>query len=233
MKQLLWIFSCIFLFTCQTTTIYGQKASANKDKENKQDENTVDFDEEKILYKVELYKELERWLSKGWKITERGDNYIITKENVIVVNDRKGFETSADPRKEESFARIRYTSKPFEITIRFEKYSLEKYLTQKNQKIDLVTALDDLEKKYRLDEIYYNKDTGLYVALEKDEKNRLAKYYLAKEAIQGNMTDAPIYYVRDYGVYLDYKKDYFRIFPQQIEREIDKIVLYIGEILSY
>lgn len=215
-----------------------------------------------VIDKYDLFKIIQRKLPATWLIAQREDKpgqmyFVISRSNSYLV--RNEIPYSGDPTQEDAWAKKNGNELPYEIHLLFEPYSYDAYKALRSANNSTVTApisntttslspstlagkelIADLENKYGIKEIAFDKDANTYAAFSKDEKDRLVNFLLAKEYYGGRPLvvntggPLPTFYVKDNMVAIRYKYpiEEFRVYPKQVAAEAQRIEQIIKEALQ-
>ena len=214
-----------------------------------------------VIDKYDLFKIIQRKLPATWLIAQREDKpgqmyFAISRSNSYLV--RNEIPYSGDPTQEDAWAKKNGNELPYEIHLLFEPYSYDAYKALRGSNTDAVPAsssttaslspstlagkelIADLENKYGIKEIAFDKDANTYAAFSKDEKDRLVNFLLAKEYYGGRPLvvntggPLPTFYVKDNMVAIRYKYpiEEFRVYPKQVAAEAQRIEQIIKEALQ-
>lgn len=214
------------------------------------------------MHHLELFKAVEKRLPGGWKIHLREEKkgqiyFVILRDEAYFVRTEVPYE--GEPHEEEAWAKKNGQKLAYELHLYLEPFPYETYLltrpqqninnepkttttTQSELKVgDVQEVITDIENKYGIKEIAFDKDAGTYAAFNKDEKDRLVNYLFAKEyyagrpqIIQTPTISSNFLYVKDYMVNLKrkYSTDDYRIYPKYITTEAERIEQYIITLLQ-
>ncbi|MGB1204326.1 MAG: hypothetical protein ACPG5B_01700 [Chitinophagales bacterium] len=168
----------------------------------------------------------------NWVLSERDSSFIIARKNIVVIEKMSDFKPQSSEAANRSWAFRNFTPLPYEIKLKFTYFSTSKYI-QEGKELFL-DKLEAIQKQYEVNNIQTSDDTGLYIANSRDEKNRLAKYFLAKAHIENETVESemPKYYVENNSVSIERNDEYFKIFPSETDTEILKIEQLIKTILE-
>ena len=189
-----------------------------------------------FINKYDLHALLKNDLARkglaNWVLSERDSFFIIARKNVVVIEKMSEFEPQGSEDADRSWAFRNFTPKPYEVKVKFTYFPASKYI--KEEKAKVLDKLESIEKQYQVSNIHSSDDTGLYIAHSRDEKNRLAKYFLAKAYIENQTVESemPKYYVEDYSVSIEHNTEHYKIFPSEAATEILKIEQLIKTILE-
>ncbi len=166
-----------------------------------------------IINKYDLYAFIkhdlyEKKLSTKWLISERDNNFIISRNNSTLYDKNN-----------------KSANKNYEIIVHFEYYPTNKFLADRDGGDELKNKLNSIARDNHIDEIKNEESTKLYFAKNRDERNRLVNYFLSKAYLEKNLQDAnvPDFYVENNKVTISIPQDYARITPEKIPHESEII----------
>lgn len=192
--------------------------------------STEAVDENPFLTKYEFYTALLNLLPIGWQLSERESNMIISRTEVTVQKLPLNNKPS-DPVLEEQVATQQYGKRTYELTLRFESYPKAQYLNSKDRFGTVNEQLERLDTKYAISDMKLDDGTGWYIAKNKDEKNRLVFYHIARSALEEQLKPVPELYVENYAVHIE-KPDYYKLFPRSAESQLLSIIQQIQTLLK-
>jgi hypothetical protein len=224
----------------------------------------------------DLYNDIDKMLPGGWDIARREEKpgqpyFVIFNDRTYLVPTSTPYE--GEPHKEEEWAKKTGYRFDYEIHLYFSPSSEETYLQYKQNTAEtkntpitpdpaptptttnknalngtLEEVLADIENKYGIKELAFDKDAGTYAAFTKSEKDRLVNYLLAKEYYAGRpqisinlpIGASPMLFVKNhatnevYNIEIKYKysADDYRIYPKYVTSEAQKIEQFIYNILK-
>jgi hypothetical protein len=225
----------------------------------------------------DLYNNVEKMLPGGWKIARREEKrgqpyFVIFNDRTYLVPATTPYE--GEPHKEEEWAKKTGYRFDYEIHLYFNPSSEETYLQYKQSTAEtkntptpptnptptptttnknvlngtLEEVLADIENKYGIKELAFDKDAGTYAAFTKSEKDRLVNYLLAKEYYAGRpqisinlpIGAAPMLFVKNHAtkeVYTieirhKYSTNDYHIYPKYVTSEAQKIEQFIYNTLK-
>ncbi len=182
---------------------------------------------ETYLNRVEFYDEVRARLNKEfpkWRIVFRGQEHVIYRNSVAIVP----FEKHKYAAKKESELS---KTEQMELVIVYKPFSYQEAI-EKGESMMLDRDLQ-LKEKYGMSEIMSDDGRGLFYASNRDQKNRLAKYLLAKKVLIKEEVIFPDLYVEDYEVDLDKKRpEFYKVYPQEVEGEVDAIYAMVKEVIK-
>ena len=188
------------------------------------------------INKYDLHGLLKNELSKEgltkWVLSERDSSFIIARKNIVIIDKMPKYKPQGSDAADQSWAFRTFPHLPYEIKLKFSYFPASKYMQEGKEKV--LDQLEAVEKQHQVSNIFSSDDTGLYIANSRDEKNRLAKYFLAKAHIESQTLEnnIPKYYVEDNSVSIERNTDFFKIFPSEVNTEILKIEQLVKTVLE-
>ena len=187
-------------------------------------------EERKFLTKESFMGKVELKRPSGWTVTRTPSQMILHRDNVIVVKEPlKDLPLGVSETEKEKIARERIQPSKYEVRIKFKSYPKSQFLESKKFNDSLEERSKALKEKHALKEIPRKPETG-YMALTKDEKNRLASYWVEKEDLELQKKEMPQYFVKDHGVDIVWD-NYLEIFPSSADIQREKLIYAIKRIL--
>jgi len=189
-----------------------------------------------FINKYDLHALLKNDLARkglvNWVLSERDSTFIIARKNVVVIEKMSDFKPQGSEAANKSWAFRTFPPRSYEIKVKFTYFPASKYISEGKEKV--LDELEAIEKQYQVSSIHSSDDTGLYIAHSRDEKNRLAKFFLAKNYIESQTVESemPKYYVEDNSVSIERDTEHFKIFPSEAATEILKIEQLVKTVLE-
>lgn len=214
----------------------------------------------KLLNKVEFYTALQKEIPMGWKLAVRGDIYVVYYDNAYTMTDADYEKMPKENEgKEEAWVRKNVHPLPYEIIISFEDCYTEYVapIAKASTGTNTQTTLDAIGEKYGVatqvlnpkaaaradaNKLIPDPVTGLFLATNNEERNRLAMFALSRELLQQtpataiqmpntcNLSDTQT--DKKYTAKLNYNTFYRKIFPERITTDTENIANKIKVILT-
>ena len=185
--------------------------------------------ERDFIGKYDFYTTLENSIPRGWKISVRDSNFVVYTTNVIIAQTPMK-DPPLDPYLEEREAFKRQQPTNYEILLKLTHYPLQTYLNTQSNNERIVANDARLRKKYRIDEIPVEEGSNMYIAQNRDQKNRLVNYTIEKERLGSSIVELPAYYVKDYGVEI-IAPEYYKLYPSKLNQEVPVLIRMIENVL--
>ncbi len=214
--------------TTGTQTVVSESTVTYVNNKIKKDRSYMTLDQFYRKVQSKMYK------FPNWKVSLQKDRVVFYGPITTILKDHVGHEAHPDPAIERSRNEKKFPSKSYELVISLTDYPIETYKTTKATNERIKKELKELPEKYRVGKygVYQDEEKGLFTTESKDEKNRLAKYFLAKKHLESLEKDIPDLYIANYGVQVNYI-NYYRVYPQRVHVDAANIAQMVRNIVEY